>query len=202
MAHRLPNFRKDVKLGKIGEDFCYEMLKQSQKAVSIIDVSEDKRFQLIDVDFIQILRTKPNGEEYTKDDVFNNLIGGDADKTFYLLYEVKTDTVSITSRNVVYEIISHDGPGCAALSRAHYFFYIFVDGNNDIREAWLIDMKKWRQYIRENSKNVVKMIETKNGGIALNEFNKYNDKVLNILTNIEVMQKEEIAQKINIEQYA
>ena len=199
---RKPNFDKDNELGKIGEAFAYKVLSNSPKTVKAEDVSGEYMFRIIDVDFIQYLKKKEDGEEYTKEDVFYNIMGKEADRTFYNLYEIKTDTVSLESRNVVFEIISHDGVGCAASSRANYFFYIFVDKNLDIREAWLIDMRKWRECIRKNCKNVVPMTETKNGGIALNDFNKYGDRVMNILTNIEYLQKEKIATKIDIEKYA
>ena len=148
------------------------------------------------------MKRKDDGGEYTENDVFDNLMGKDSDKSFFNLYEVKTDTVSLTSRNVVFEIISHDGPGCAALSRAGYFFYIFVDRNGIIREAWLIDMKLWRRYIRKNSNKIVDMTETIHGGIALNNFDKFGDSVMNALTNIEVLEKNKIAKKIDIEKYA
>jgi hypothetical protein len=196
--HRKPNFNKDLIIGKKGEAWVYERLASSEKAVGVRNVAEDRRFMLLDVDFIQFLRNKENGEPYTEDDVFNGLMDKDADHSYYIMYEVKTDTVSLGSRNVVYELISHDGPGCAALSRAKYFFYIFTDDSTEIREVWLIDMKMWRQYIRENIDigNIVKMTETRNGGVAFNNFNKHGDRVLNILTNIEIMEKEKIAKKI------
>ncbi len=194
--NNVPDFEKDYELGKIGEEWAFEALSSSPKSVKVEDASGDYRFRLLDVDLVQYLKTKENGEQYTLDDVFANLMGKGADKSFFNLYEVKTDTVSIRTRNVVYEIISHDGPGCAAISRANYFIYAFINEHREIREVWLIDVKKWREYIRENSNNVRGMGETKNGGIAINNFNKFKDKVMNILTNIEVMEKKKIAKKI------
>ena len=199
---RKPNFDKDLEIGKIGENLLREILEKSKKTVNIDDVSDDYRFKLLDVDFIQYTKKKEDGTDYNSDDVFYSFIGKDKDRTFRTTYEVKTDTRSLASRNVVFEVISHDGPGCAALSRADYFFYVFTDDNKDIREAWLINMKKWRKFIRENSKSPKNLSETKNGGFALHNFDTYGDHVLNFLTNIGVLEKEKIAININIREYA
>lgn len=199
---RKPNFEKDNEFGKIGENLVRRILSESDKTVALYDVSDDYRFRLLDIDFVQIVKTREDGGEYTVDDVFDNIMGKDSDRSFFNLYEVKTDSRSLESRNVVYEIISHDGPGCAALTRANYFFYIFVDGNKDVREGWFIDVKKWRKFIRESCDNVVGMKDTKNGGIALNNYNRWGDRVMNILTNIDFLKKEKIASKINVEKYA
>lgn len=199
---RKPNFEKDNEFGKIGENLVSEILSESDKTLALYDVSDDYRFRLLDIDFVQIVKTREDGGEYTIDDVFDNIMGKDSDRSFFNLYEVKTDSRSLESRNVVYEIISHDGPGCAALTRANYFFYIFVDGSKNIREGWLIDVKKWRKFIRESCDNVVGMKNTKSGGIALNNYNRWGDKVMNILTNIDFLKKEKIASKINVEKYA
>ena len=197
-----PDFEKDNEIGKIGENLLKKILSSSPKTKRVIDVSNEYVFQLIDVDFVQITEDSLNGSPYTMEDVKRNLIGKWRKNSFFVLYEVKTDTVSFTSRNVVYEFISHDKSGCAANSRADYFFYVFIDENLEIKEAWLITVKKWREYIRENHNNQVRMKDLHKGGIALNEFNKFDDKVLNVLTNIDVMEKEKIAIKIDLEKYA
>jgi len=198
MAHRdSPNFDNDMKLGKIGESDLRPRIEISPKTIEYIDVSDDPFFGLLDIDCLQITKEKENGEKYTVEDVKRSFLER-TDKSFFTSYEVKTDTVSLTSRNIVFEIISHDGPGCAAISRANYFYYVFVDRNDVIQERWLIDMKKWREYIRENDKNLKPLLKgsLEEGGIALNNFNKFGDKVLNILTNIDVLEKEGIATKI------
>lgn len=198
MAHKdSPNFNNDMKLGKIGENDLKARIEKSPKTIEYIDVSDDKFFMLFDIDGIQITKKRENGEKYTIEDVKRSFLEW-TDKSFFTSYEVKTDTVSLTSRNILYEIISYDGPGCAASSRANYFYYVFVDGNDVIQERWLIDVKKWREYMRENDKNVKPLFKgsLEEGGIALNNFNKFGDRVLNMLTNIDVLEKEGIATKI------
>ena len=197
-----PNFDKDNKLGKIGEKLLYKILCNSPKTKKVVDVSDEKIFQLIDVDFVQFIKFGIFGSPYTIEDVKKNLIGRGRNKSFFLLYEVKTDTVSLKSRNVVFEIISHDGPGCAASSRADYFFYVFVDKDREVKEAWLISATEWRKYIRQNIEHPVTMQELDKGGIAFNEFDKFGDHVANVLTNIDVMEKEHIATKIDLKKYA
>lgn len=196
-----PNFEKDLKLGKIGEKIMRKILLASNKSKRVYDVSDETLFRLIDVDFVQIISDDDFGDPYFLDDVRKNLIGNGKDSSFYRLYEVKTDTVSLKSRNVVYEIISHDGAGCASNSRANYFFYVFLDKKRKPAEAWLIDTKKWRKYIRKHIEHPVSMLRLHKGGIAFNEFDKFGDHVANILTNIDIMEEKKIATRIDLNEY-
>lgn len=121
--------------------------------------------------------------------------------------EVKTDTVTITSRNIVYEVISHDSAGCMAETKADYIFYVCVDDTNiDTigiinKEIWLIDMYKWRKFLREcffGNMGIPNTIDTKTGrykaSLRGNNFSPDKDKVANVLCDIDYMASIGIAQ--------
>ena len=111
-----------------------------------------------------------------------------------ILYEVKTDSRSEITRNVVYEIISHDSVGCAAASRSNYFYYVFVDEKKltDIKERWLIDMRKWRRLIR--TKFGTTDAENK---LKSHNYDIHGDKVFNLLCNIKYLSDEKVATRID-----
>lgn len=186
---RPSNFKNDIEIGKIGEDDFKEFLSSSPKCEHFENVTDDPFFQLLDIDYIQFTRLKEDGVQYTSEDAKEALLNHfkDSERDFCLLYEVKTDTRSEKTRNVVYELISHDKTGCAATTRADYFYYVFTDEFNfsKIKERWLIDIKKWRKFIRENAE--------KGEGIRLHNFDRTKDHVLNFLTNIECMKENGVA---------
>lgn len=186
---RPSNFKNDIEIGKIGEDDFKEFLSSSPKCEHFENVTDDPFFQLLDIDYIQFTRLKEDGTQYTSEDAKEALLNHfkDSERDFCLLYEVKTDTRSEKTRNVVYELISHDKTGCAATTRADYFYYVFTDEFNfsKIKERWLIDIKKWRKFIRENAE--------KGEGIRLHNFDRTKDHVLNFLTNIECMKESGVA---------
>ena len=186
---RPSNFKNDIEIGKIGEDDFKEFLSSSLKCEHFENVTNDPFFQLLDIDYIQFTRLKEDGTQYTSEDAKEALLNHfkDSERDFCLLYEVKTDTRSEKTRNVVYELISHDKTGCAATTRADYFYYVFTDEFNfsKIKERWLIDIKKWRKFIRENAE--------KGEGVRLHNFDRTKDHVLNFLTNIECMKENGVA---------
>lgn len=189
---RASNFKNDIEIGKIGEEDFEQFLSSSSKCEHFENVTEDPFFQLLDIDYIQFTRLKEDGSQYTSEDVKEAFLFHlkDTERDFCKLYEVKTDTRSEKTRNVVYELISHDKVGCAAVTRADYFYYVFTDEFNfgSIKERWLIDIKKWRKLIRENAEN--------GEGIRLHNFDRTKDHVLNFLVNIEYMEKADVAKKI------
>lgn len=186
---RESNFKNDIEIGKIGENDFKNFVENSSKTKKLYDVSEDPIFQLLDIDFIQIIK-----DGYTLEDAKNVFINHSNDKSFFNAYEVKTDLVSEKTRNVVYELISHDNPGCGAITRAKYFYYVFLNEfTHEIKERWLIDVKKWRNWIRINSEKEIKDIGK---FIRIHNFDRTNDHVLNFLCNIEEMEQQQIAKKI------
>lgn len=186
---RESNFQNDMKIGKIGEDDLINLLKISPKTEHIEDVSDNPFFQMLDIDIIQFTQLRDSGEPYTADDVKEIFLTHSKKRNFFNAYEVKTDTRAEETRNVPYEIISHDNAGCCGITRSDYVYFVFLDNTTrEIKERWLITTKEWRQFIREKFNEAY---------IKLHNFNRTNDKVLNFLCNIEEMEKQNVAKKIN-----
>ena len=189
---RPSNFTNDIEIGKIGETDFEQFLSSSSKCEHFENVTEEPFFQLLDIDYIQFTRLKEDGTQYTSEDVKNAFLNHakDSERDFCRLYEVKTDTRSEKTRNVVYELISHDKTGCASATRADYFYYVFTDEYifGKIKERWLIDIRKWRKFIRENAEG--------GEGVRLHNFDRTKDHVLNFLTNIERLKEAGVAKKI------
>lgn len=197
---RLPNFKSDnEEFGKLGEhdfiDYC------DSRGIWVMDVSDELVYQLADIDFLVTKNNDIDLSRYLQDDgsgfvkhfIFS--IGFKNREVFKI--EVKCDTVSLTSRNIVFEVISHDGPGCCSLTKADFLYYVFVDDDKVKREAWMINLQKLRCFIRETvfGKLYNNWIEPENA-VRMNNFNKYGDKVANFLINIDILKKNKIAVKV------
>lgn len=187
-AKRGSNFEYDAKYyGKIGEDDLVSLLQPSDKTVEIINVGNNENFFDYDIDIIQM--TLPG---YTIDNVLDLLRMNSIQKIpFAHTYEVKTDTVSISSRNVVYEILSHDNPGCLAKSKAEFIYYVFLDREDNIAERYILNLKEWRRWLREHSDDC-----NKSTFLRTFNFNRTNDKCFNFLCNIEKLVEDNVAKKI------
>ena len=107
-------------------------------------------------------------------------------------YEAKADTVSVSSRNIIYEVLSHDNPGCLAKSKAEFIYYAFLDQNDNVVERYLIDLKKWRQWIREHCKDC-----NRSKYLILINFDRTHDRVMNFLCNIDKMVEDGVAKDVN-----
>lgn len=122
-------FSNDLNTGKIGEKKVYKYLSHNKKIKHIEDVTENKEYQNMDVDFIC----------YNEDD-----------KKCFI--EVKTDTIAHKSGNIAYEIISnkHYGTiGCFEKTKAHIIFYYLLKTD----ELYIIKTKKLREYVNRKYKN-------------------------------------------------
>lgn len=136
------NFHKDVKeIGSIGENRLKEILNER----SIYeDISDDWRFRIFDIDFIQYTDGVIDRER-----VLNSYYHGKGAKdTNAYAYEVKTDTATFKTRNLVYEVMSHDNEGSLSRSKADFVFYVSIDKTGNIMEEMLLDLKKLREWIR------------------------------------------------------
>jgi len=136
------NFHKDAKeIGPIGENRLEEMLNER----SIYeDISDDWRFRIFDIDFIQYTDGVIDRER-----VLNSYYHGKGAKdTNAYAYEVKTDTATFKTRNLVYEVMSHDNEGSLSRSKADFVFYVSIDKTGNIMEEMLLDLKKLREWIR------------------------------------------------------
>lgn len=198
--NRKPDFNTDNEMfGKLGErdfiEYCNERCTQ------VLDVSGELIYQLADIDFLVTKNKDVDLSRYLKDDgsgfVKHFIFSIGFKNREVIKVEVKCDTVSLTTRNIVFEIISHDGPGCCSLTKADFLYYVFIDDYKVKREAWIINLEKLRCFLRETvfGRLYENWIDSENA-VRLNNFNKYGDKVANFLVNIDILEKNKIATKI------
>lgn len=197
---RQPDFEKDDEIyGKFGEsdfiDFCRNY------NLNILDVSKILAFQIADIDFL-VSKNKIdfNDKRKMNDLIFSNNVS----KRDIYKFEVKTDTRSYETRNIVYEVISHDFAGCGAKTMCDYFYYVFVtdengDGSNIVkREVWKIGVKKLRELLRKVffSGKYSRRELCEKFGLRGNNYDTNGDKVANILCNIEKLNEFGIAKRL------
>ena len=191
---RTPNFDYDNNV--IGA--CGEKLFESyaiRKKYKYIDVREDQRFQRLDIDYILIRNPEYDLERILEENLFTKY---NEHKNNWVSVEVKTDTRTHDTRNIVYEITSHDNPGCMARSNADMIFYFAVNEDaTKIYEGWIVNTKNWREWIRENAPKLNGNVIDKQP-IRIHNYNTHKDKCLNFLCNIETLVKNKIATKINL----
>lgn len=94
-------FDADNEFGKKGEIIAFKYLKTLDYVQSIVDVSGDKHYQKLDVDYI----------------VSNNFGG----KSWI---EVKCDRMAHQTGHIAYEVESNGNEGCLARSKADVVYYI------------------------------------------------------------------------------
>ena len=181
------NFNKDVELyGPIGENTLKEHLTKKSKV--FIDTSKEEGFRTFDVDIIQL-----NDEEVTVDDCLNCLRHHKPLSNVDAIgYEVKTDTVGLKSRNLVFEMFSNSNPGCLARSAADYLYYVFIDENNNVVEEYLMKMKNLRHWLMEHfwEINQVNYLKSKS-------MRRGQDNTGILLVNVDKLVEDEICVKLN-----
>ena len=181
------NFKKDVEIyGPIGENTLKEHL--TRKGKIFIDTSNEEGFRIFDVDVIQL-----NDEEIDIADCLNCLRHGSSLSNVDAIgYEVKTDTVGIKSRNLVFEMFSNSNPGCLARSAADYLYYVFIDENNNVVEEFLIKMKTLRYWLMEHfwEINQVNYLKSKS-------MRRGQDNTGILLVNVDKLVEDKICVKLN-----
>lgn len=201
---RTPNFKNDNEIAKIGENL-FVKYAEYHGYMNVKDVREVVEFQDNDIDYVvltgdfteyDILKMNKNRHNLITNK-FEPMVTPERAKTIGYSVEVKTDLVTHRTRNVVYELLSHDMPGCMAKSVADYIFYVAIDeATHVIQEAWIIKLKSWREWVRIKDRTI------NNGGpIKTNNFDKHgkNQECFNFLCNVDDMVKDNIAKKVNIE---
>lgn len=143
------NFQNDlVEYGLIGEQKLCQLL--TEKGKQFIDVSNLKEFREYDIDIIQIQRNN-----LTNQDFLDILKSGESLKNVDAIsYEVKTDTVGLKSRNIIWEVFSNSNIGCMIKTKADYLYYVFIDDNKNVVEEYLINLKKLRWWLMSNFHNI------------------------------------------------
>ena len=169
-------FDESNKIGLIGENLFERYI--SFKGHKYKDVRDIKKFQYLDMDFVLF-----NPDVYTEDDSCLDLFhesdirSGNPSvyrrrrKEIGMGVEVKVDcvthnrkrrkdgTISDGTGNMVYEIISHNMPGCLARTYADYILYVCVDdfdeaGVYNFVKVYLVETVKLRCWItmKENER--------------------------------------------------
>jgi hypothetical protein len=168
------SFNESNTEGQIGEQLYIDYMNDNN--IKFADVREDKLCQWLDIDFI-ILHNN-----HTKEDVLENIKNGNPSKrnirqqNVGYAVEVKVDKVThnrFTKKNgeiyegtgnLVYEIISHNMPGCLARSYADFILYICIDtfeNNTLLKKAYMINLYKWRKAMIDSGKDNTQNIQLK-----------------------------------------
>lgn len=223
---RVSDFKYDsAVIGKVGEDDFRKnvglVLQQSygndifSTSWCITDVSNDEIFQLRDIDFILTSKNRFGDSSVNlcyslsaseKCKIVKGYYGADA-----IRVEVKTDTRTFKTRNIVYELISHYRGGCWATTEADIVYYVCVDENNTskIVGRYVIFARVLRDYIINNQMGMSHLpsdITNPNVPLVMNVVDdKYkksgskDDPILNILVNLDTILKyPQIAKEIKI----
>lgn len=181
------DFKKDkVEFGHIGERDLARILLRSEKTGRVLNLCGDSRFFGLDIDLIQIRK----GQEMTIGHILEDY-KKPTDHRPFVMYEVKTDTCALTTRNIAYELMSNGNEGCMIRSAADWFYYIFLDGDKNIRERYLINRMKLNKWLMGHFHliNSVPWLQSK-------YMDREKDQTALLLINIEKLISENIARVI------
>lgn len=180
------DFNNDVvQYGPIGENRLKEIL--SDKGHRFEDVGENPDFRLFDVDIIQI-----DSPDVSINDVLEAYRENKNTPSSAVSYEVKTDTFGYISRNIVYEVVSNTNPGCLARSKADFLYYVFLDKKEQIKEEFLINVKKLRWWLTCNFSDV-----NKSDYLKAKSMRRNADNTAILLINIDKLIEDKVASKLN-----
>lgn len=156
---RKPDFKNDVKTyGTNGENLFLSLYDEDfkKKGYSVYNVTDDVRYQTVDVDFV-----------ISKDGSDLGPINEVLDDANFEKVEVKVDTRALDTGNLPYEMISHAELGWSIITRCDKVFFILAREEDDKRTAELgvwVDMKKWREFIHnKNNKKRCNFIKSEDG---------------------------------------
>lgn len=124
MSDKVYEFNSSNQVGKVGEEFVLSQLKTLPQVSEIIDVSDNRHYQIEDVDFFVRF---VNGQEYK--------------------VEIKTDTYK--SGNLFFEIYSNvetRTQGCLMKTKADYLFYYFVN----LKSLYVFHMEDFKKFVLDN----------------------------------------------------
>ena len=175
-------FTDSNKEGQIAEDLMVKYWKSTD--CDFIDVRTDKFYQDLDVDFIVPKKgyTKEfcaNVSDKREIKKYGHLVEIKLDKVIHSRYECKNGVLSHGTGNFVYEVISHNNPGCLARCYADLLIYVCVDvyeGVYKLEHVYLLDMYNLRKYMTKNY-NKLKLK-------GLQNIDNIEENILNILIPI------------------
>lgn len=145
------NFKRDIRRGAKGEEIVFEFLLGLDNIIDVLDVSKNKDYQKIDVDFLVI---DESGDE--------------------IKVEVKTD--SYKTNNMVYEVFSSrkkKSVGCFEKTEADFIFYYYINKG----KLYVFDTLKLREFVHskadEGVYKLIKMGDSASGyKICLDDFSE------------------------------
>lgn len=175
---RKPNFNNDNIIGKIGEDYIKNFLKE--KKLSFEDVSNDIFFQKFDIDIVKLNKNGIKNNVNINEEIRKYKLNLNNKQNITFL-EIKTDTFGYISRNIVFEDCCFGSPGCLSKTLSDYIIYIFIDSNNKkIYEAYSIDIYQLRNWLGLTlkdalNKSIIPFFNKKNNHIVYKKINNFFD---------------------------
>lgn len=130
MNKKIHNFKDSLKVGDYGENIIYNYLNQSPTVDTILDVSDIKMYQELEVDMITKMT---DGQEYK--------------------IEIKTDTYQ--SGNIYYETVSAEEVGSIGgfeKTVCDYMFYYFIN----MSTLYILKMDEYRKWFRSKEESFIK----------------------------------------------
>jgi hypothetical protein len=155
----MASFKESEKDGKFGESIFLKMYDEIYKkdGWELYDMRDDRWFQFLDIDFL-LLKKGYTVDDYLDWHVFRS---GNPDvikerREWAKAVEVKTDKRTNETRNIVYELISHNMPGCMARSYADFILYVCTDNipnPSSYKEVFYFDLYALRECLIKHIKD-------------------------------------------------
>ena len=196
----MASFEESNKIGSFGEEILEKLYLALYKPKGWIkeDVRGDEEFQRRDIDFL-FLKDGYTKEEYLALCDKGNLSLIQKRREWGKGIEVKTDRRTHETRNLVYEIVSHNMPGCMARSYADFVFYVCTDNvpnPSSFKEVFLIDLYELRRFIVKNP-----FLKKEDGkfAIKLHSEEKIDNKredILNLLICVDAINDKDVCKDI------
>lgn len=127
MSDKVYAFKESLEVGKSGEDIIWNWLASRSYIVDLQDVSNDRKYQKQDIDF---LATFKDGTQIS--------------------LEIKTDTY--TTGNIYFETISDvtmNTKGCMYVTKADFLLYYFINDN----KLYIIKMDEYKKWFNRHKKD-------------------------------------------------
>jgi hypothetical protein len=193
-TNKIMGFNESNLEGQIGEEMYINYLKD--KNIEFFDVREDLLCQWMDIDFIipsnnhtkeeilkEVKHAKPDTRA-TRQKEIGYTVEVKLDKVTHNRFKKYNGDISEGTGNLVYELISHNMPGCLARSYADFILYVCVDNFDSetiLKKAYMINLYKWRQAMVNTGKNNTQHIVLKPTKYVKENNELVEENILNIL---------------------
>lgn len=197
-TNKIMGFNKSNLEGQIGEEMYINYLTSNN--IKFFDVRKDEQCQWLDIDFIipannhtkeeilkEVKRAKPNTRTKRQKEI-GYTVEVKVDKVTHNRYKKYNGEISEGTGNLVYELISHNMPGCMARSYADFILYVCIDTYDSdimIKKVYMINLYKWRLAIINSGKDNTQNIILKPIKYIKEQGKLVEENILNILHPIE-----------------